>query len=142
MTLEMYESFSDKMCYSENIVGGIASHFWDFFQIGKGKMQDFMDRMKKNPRKRLGEELDFMGEKKKERDIIHNFAVSKGKSFLLGMKPDERLVFGHTHGPFINKEGTVANTGSWVDELKSKQYQNTFIIISNGKMELKFFNQE
>ena len=28
------------------------------------------------------------------------------------MKPDEMLIFGHTHGPFINKEKTVANACS------------------------------
>ncbi len=35
---------------------------------------------------------------------------------VLGMKPGDNLVYGHTHQPFINEEKTVANTGSWVDE--------------------------
>lgn len=30
---------------------------------------------------------------------------------LLGMRPDEKLIFGYTHDPFINKEETTANTG-------------------------------
>ena len=55
------------------------------------------------------------------------------------MKSDERLVFGHTHGPFINNEKTVANTGSWINELESKEYQNSYVEISEGNMELKFF---
>lgn len=138
MTLEMYEEFSEKMCYSENVIGGIASSFWDLFQIGKDEMEGFMEKMKKNPQKRLGDTVEFRGEEKKERDVIMEFAVSTGKSFLLGMKPNERLVFGHTHRPFINEEKTVANTGSWVDELKSKDEQNSFVKISNGEMELKY----
>jgi|GEM_PF-6447982 len=32
MTLEMYEEFSEKMCFSEDIIGGAAGHLWDFIQ--------------------------------------------------------------------------------------------------------------
>ena len=124
MTLEMYEEFSEKMCFSEDIIGGVASHLWDFIQ-GSG----FKENIEKNPRERL--------ESKTKK--IYNFATSKGKSFLLGMKPDDRLVFGHTHGPFINNERTVANTGSWINELPKKEYQNSYVEISKGEMELKFF---
>jgi UDP-2,3-diacylglucosamine pyrophosphatase LpxH len=125
MTLEMYEEFSEKMCFNEDIIGGIASHLWDFIQ-GSG----FKEKIEKNPRERL---------ESKETKKIYNFATSKGKSFLLGMKPDERLVFGHTHGPFINNDQTVANTGSWINELPKKEYQNSYVEISEGEMELKFF---
>ena len=55
------------------------------------------------------------------------------------MKPDENLIFGHTHRPFINKDKKVANTGSWVNELKEKEHQNSYIEINDGEMELKFW---
>jgi predicted phosphodiesterase len=55
------------------------------------------------------------------------------------MRPDENLVFGHTHRPFIDKDRKVANTGSWIDELPEKDKQNSYIQIDKGKMELKFF---
>jgi len=42
-------------------------------------------------------------------DKIYKLATSKAAYVLLGMKPDERLMFGHTHRPFINRAGTVAN---------------------------------
>ena len=91
--------------------------------------------MEKNPRERL--------ELLKQTKNIYNFAVSKGKCYLLGMKPDERLIFGHTHGPFINREKTVANTGSWINEPGiSPENQNSFVEISEGNMELKFFNPD
>jgi hypothetical protein len=55
------------------------------------------------------------------------------------MKPDERLVFEHKYGPFINKDKTVVNTGSWVNELINPEYQNSYVEIENGIIELKFF---
>ena len=126
ITLEMYEEFSEKMCFSEDIIGGLAGHLWDLVQGSNLK-----EKMKKNPRERL--------ESLKETKKIHKLAISPGKNFLLGMKSDERLVFGHTHGPFINNEKTVVNTGSWINELESKEYQNSYVEISEGNMELKFF---
>ena len=55
------------------------------------------------------------------------------------MKTDERLIFGHTHGPFINQDKTVVNTGSWVNELQNPEYQNSYVEIEDGIIELKFF---
>lgn len=144
MTLEEYEGFSESMCFNEDIIGGIEGDSWDFAhkaksEIGESvnkvkeffvKMEGFKNKMKEDPRDRL----DSLDETKN----IYKFATSVGKYFLLGMKPNERLVFGHTHGPFINEEKTVANTGSWIDELKEKQYQNSYVEISNGEMQLKF----
>lgn len=135
MTLEMYEDVSEKMCFSDKLIGGIVSHVWDVIQGSdlKEKLEgtDITDRLKMSPRERLGSSEDPYK--------IYNLANSKGKNFLLGMKPDEILVFGHTHDPFINKNKTVVNTGSWVNELDSKEYQNSYVEISEGNMELKFF---
>lgn len=126
LTLETYEEFSEKMCSSEDIIGDVASHLWNLIQ-GTG----IKDTLKKNPRERLISS--------KTTNKIYNLAISKGKCFILGMNSDERLVFGHTHGPFINDDKTVVNTGSWVNELESKEYQNSYVEIVDGKMELKFF---
>jgi UDP-2,3-diacylglucosamine pyrophosphatase LpxH len=126
VTLEMYEEFSEKMCFSEDVIGGLASQVWSLINGN-----DLKEKLEKNPRARL-ESLEKLTN-------IYKFANSKGKCFYIGMKPDERLIFGHTHGPFINSEKTVANAGSWVNELPTKQYQNSYIEISDGNMELKFF---
>lgn len=145
MTLEEYEGFSEAMCFNEDIVGGIEGDGWDLAQKTKSEVkglfdgikkafvhiESFKEQMKENPRDRL-KSLD-------ETKKIYNLATSQSKYFLLGMKPDEILIFGHTHGPFINDENTVANTGSWVNELKQKEYQNSYIEINNGEMELKFW---
>lgn len=73
-----------------------------------GKKHRFIKDMDKEPFKR--ETINKVDE----------FALSSGKYPLLGMKPDENLIFGHTHRPFMNKTKKVANTGSWIDELPIK----------------------
>ena len=125
VTLDMYEEFSEKMCFSDDFIGGLAGHLWSLIQGN-----DLKEKLEKNPRSRL----ESLEETKK----IYKLAVSSGKNYIMGMKPDERLIFGHTHGPFINKEKTVANAGSWTNELQS-EYENSYIEISDGNIELKFF---
>ncbi len=128
VTLEMYEEFSEKMCFSEDVIGGLAGQLWDIIQGS-----DLKDKVNKDPRERLELSEDSLN--------IYKIAVSTGKNFIFGMKPDERLIFGHTHGPFINKDKTVVNAGSWTNELKNKDYQNSYVEIENGKIELKFYKE-
>lgn len=72
-------------------------------------------------------------------DQVHELATSKGVYVLLGMHPGDKLVYGHTHKPFINNEKTVANTGSWVVEGPADRPRNTYVLIENGQMELRRF---
>ena len=131
----MYEEVSEKMCFNDKLIGGIVAQVWDVIQGSdlKEKIEgnDLTEKLGMSPHQRL--------ESSDDPKKIYNIANSKGKSFILGMKPDERLVFGHTHDPFINNDKTVVNTGSWVNELESKEYQNSYVEISDGNMELKFF---
>jgi predicted phosphodiesterase len=69
-------------------------------------------------------------------------AMSAGAHLALGMQPGEKLVYGHTHKPFINEEKTVANTGSWVDEGPADRPRNTYVVIEGGRMELKQFGKD
>jgi len=126
MTLDMYEEFSEKMCYSGKTIGGIAGQVWDWIQGS-----DLKEKMEMTPFKRF--------ELSEEPEKLYNLATSNGKSFLLGMKPDEILVFGHTHDPFITNDKKVVNAGSWVNELPKKEDQNSYVEISEGKIELKYF---
>ncbi len=52
------------------------------------------------------------------------------------VKPNEILVFGHTHRPFVNKGENVVNSGSWVTD---SPIHNTFVELSNGKPRLFVF---
>ena len=65
-------------------------------------------------------------------DNLEAFACSKVRNIFLGLKHDKKLVFGHTHRPFIFED--TGNTGSWV---KEECKHNTYIKIENGKMDLK-----
>lgn len=127
-TMDMYEEFSEKMCFSEDVIGGVASQIWDVIQGS-----DIKDKLEKNPRERF--------ETSEESLKIYKMAVSTGKCYLFGMKPDERLIFGHTHGPFINSDKTVVNAGSWTSELKNKDYQNSYVEIKDGNIDLKFYRE-
>ena len=125
-SMDTYEKFSKEMCFNKDTSGGFLSKIWDLKNIF-GKKHRFIKDMDKEPFKR--ETINKVDE----------FALSSGKYPLLGMKPDENLIFGHTHRPFMNKTKKVANTGSWIDKLPIKNHQNSYIEINNGQMELKFF---
>ena len=120
LTLEEYEKISDTLCRAENILGSIMSGMWWLKK-----------KLKKSPEERKS----WKKEKESGKSHINNlekFARSKVRNFFLGLEYDEKLVFGHTHKPFVDED--TANTGSWV---KNGHEYNTFIKIENGKMKLK-----
>lgn len=135
-SLRMYEEFSNQMCYNQNTVGEILSKIWDIIGF-IGKKQRFIRYMNQEPH--LRNTITNRGESGNTK--LMELALSEGKYPLLGMMPKEKLIFGHTHWPFINKEKTVANTGSWIDEI-NKEKQNSYIEISKGEMELKFWPKD
>ena len=55
--------------------------------------------------------------------------VEKRAHDLVRGRPDHLLVFGHTHHPFISKEGDLVNTGSWV---KDSPVHNTYAVLEDG----------
>ncbi len=129
MTVETYERWSERMCFSERITGGIATRLWDMIE-NRNEDSNKAVYMRKPPYERGG----F--------DKVRDLATSKGVYMVLGMKPGENLVYGHTHRPFINEEKTVANTGSWVDEGPVDRPRNTYVTIEDGRMELKVFDKD
>jgi predicted phosphodiesterase len=50
------------------------------------------------------------------------------RSIFVGGKPEEVLIFGHTHSPFISENKMVANSGSWVTD---NEFHNTYIKIND-----------
>jgi UDP-2,3-diacylglucosamine pyrophosphatase LpxH len=58
------------------------------------------------------------------------------KKAISSVKPDEVLIFGHTHHPFINSKGNVANCGSWVTDAP---VHNTYVRLEDGKPRLFVF---
>ncbi len=126
LSIEDYERFSEQMCFNEDIMGGFASQLWDLLQ--NHKLPWNLDMLKAPPQERV------------KIDRIYDLAISRGRYILLGMRPGEKLVYGHTHRPFISEDRMVANTGSWVDELSREKSQNRYIRIEGGRMSLRSFD--
>jgi UDP-2,3-diacylglucosamine pyrophosphatase LpxH len=128
MSIETYEAFAAAMCHADDTFGGVASLLWDTVTISAsdiGKLP-VMDR---RPHDRMGIDENY------------RLAVSGTAHLILGMNPDQRLVFGHTHRPFINKAKTVANAGSWVTE-NDLTWFNTYVKIEGQSMELKRYSPD
>ena len=128
MNIENYEKFSMHMCYNTNMVDKVAIILWDVI----GNLSNIRTRlqMARSPPHKRG-----------IIDLVHELSVSSSVSLLLGMQLDEILVFGHTHKPFIFDD-KVANTGSWVNEASDRSFQNSYVKIVDGNMELKYYNRD
>ncbi|HEY3273171.1 MAG TPA: UDP-2,3-diacylglucosamine diphosphatase [Methanocella sp.] len=128
MTIELYEQFSDRMCFSQRVIGGFATWVWGLVE-NRNEITANVGQMRLPPHERSNFD--------RERAL----ATSAGAYLVLGMHPGEKLVYGHTHKPFINEDKTVANTGSWVDEGPGDRPRNTYIRIEEGRMELRAFGK-
>ncbi|MDA4123483.1 MAG: metallophosphoesterase family protein [Thaumarchaeota archaeon] len=85
----------------------------------KGSMRAQAQALLLDPTERLKETLG--GVEKKARESV---------------LPGQVLIFGHTHRPFIDSAGNLANTGSW---LTTAPIHNTYIRIEGGKPRLFVF---
>lgn len=116
MDLATYEAFAQAMCKADNTVGGAASIFWDgVTHVSPSHWGMFAT-------KRAPDHSD-----EEYRDIA-NFAASGAAHLFCGAQPQDHIIFGHTHWPFINKKRTVANTGSWCTSSSTPEC-NTYIQI-------------
>lgn len=129
MTIELYEQFSDRMCFSQRTFGGIATWLWGLFENRNEIAGDI-------------EQMNLPPEERSTFDRERALAISGGAYLVAGMWPGDKLVYGHTHKPFINEENTVANTGSWVDEGPADRPRNTYVTIDGGRMKLREFGRD
>lgn len=126
LSIESYEKFCERMCFSEDLLGTYVSNLWNRIENRRGSWWRI---------KMIEDKPGNVASVQKMNDL----ACSKSKYLLLGMRPGERLIFGHTHVPFISEDGTVANTGAWMCEPEKTNCPNTYVKIENGRMELKSF---
>lgn len=130
-TVDQYEQFCGNMCYAEDVIGGFAGTLWDL----KEGCEEIIEKTTK-----------FLRTPPNERgkiENLYNLAISKGAYILLGMKPDEYLIYGHTHRPYISEQHRRANTGAWVqDETLSPASINTYVSITGGRMALRKFGRD
>ena len=63
------------------------------------------------------------------------------KKAVSDVKNGERLVFGHTHKPFVSRDMRLVNSGSWVKDQETIYSNfNTFVDIDGNQLKLMQFN--
>jgi len=123
LTIEEYESLCISLCQrTGDFVGDILSILWETIHLSFKKG---------DKRHKTISSIVDVPESRRDMHKVEQLARSSVRNLFLGLSKNERLIFGHTHRPFI--EDDVANTGSWVSD---SQVQNTYLKIENGKMEL------
>lgn len=128
LTIEEYELLCISLCQrTGDFIGDILSVFWDTLHLSFKKG----DR-----RQRTIQSITEVPESRRDMHKVEQLARSSVRDLFLGLSRNSRLVFGHTHRPFI--EDRVANTGSWVSDAK---IQNTYVKIQDGKMELQIYER-
>lgn len=115
---------SDNLGTYENNLWTNLNHFEEVLRkypvIGsKSEVREVVDRLRRRPEERLQSSIDKIN-----------------ATACADVKPNQVLVFGHTHAPFINKAENVVNSGSWVKDAK---IHNTYVVISDGKPRLYIF---
>jgi len=127
LTIEEYESLCVSLCQrTGDFIGDILSVLWDTIHLSFKKG---------DKRQQTIRSITEVPESRRDMHKVEQLARSSVKDLFLGLSRDSRLIFGHTHRPFV--EDNVANTGSWVSDAKK---QNTYLEIEGGKMELKTYN--
>jgi len=128
LTIEEYESLCVSLCQrTGDFIGDILSVLWDTIHLSFKKGDKRQQTMRS---------ITEVPESRRDMHRVEQLARSSVKDLFLGLSWDSKLIFGHTHRPFV--EDNVANTGSWVSDAKM---QNTYLEIEGGKMELKTYNR-
>ena len=125
LPLETYEAFAAAQCRADDTLGSAASLLWDAITIA-GKHIPTARKVSNGSH----EDIEY-------RDI-YDVANSGAAHLLLGCHPGDRLIYGHTHYPYITKDGQVANTGSWCTEA-GLPVHNTYVEITENGMTLERF---
>lgn len=135
-SMSAYETFAEGLCLAGDDTGNAADKLWASYEKSQAALEGLkrlpenikgaLDSMFKTPESRL----------KNARPIVDEIAISRARSFYLGMDKDETLVFGHTHMPFPQVINGAINTGSW-NKKPCTEYK--YLEIQNGVINPKSF---
>ena len=141
-SMKTYETFSEHMCLAGDDTGNAADALWKLRQSNKS-LWNKLKRIPENPYAALKSMMEppevRIRNIRKHNAIgpIEKLAEAESKHFLLDIRPEQFLVYGHTHHPYINEEKKVANTGSWgLGDQKKFWYME----IVDDKVDLKEFD--
>ncbi|WMW21181.1 UDP-2,3-diacylglucosamine diphosphatase [Methanolobus mangrovi] len=140
-SMKTYETFSEHMCLAGDDAGNAADKLWKSIQ-SHSSLWDSLKRFPENPQDALRSMIqppeDRIKNFNKHNVIepIEELAGAETRHFLLSIRPDQYLIYGHTHHAYVEDKNKVANTGSWgFGEDKKLEY----IEITDDKVELKEF---
>ena len=135
-SMSAYETFAEGLCLAGDDTGNAADKLWASYEKSQAALEGLkrlpenikgaLDSMFKTPESRL----------KNARPLVDEIAISRARSFYLGMDKDETLVFGHTHMPFPQVINGAINTGSW-NKKPCTEYK--YLEIQNGEINQKSF---
>lgn len=131
-SLKTYEKLSEHLCLAGDDTGNAADALWKMYTSSKSwlnnltKVPEHIDlalkSMFNSPKTRLKGIHDSLSS-------IDKLAESNVRHLLFGIRPEEFLIYGHTHKQYVNMKNRVANPGCWGTE-DSNEY--TYIEIING----------
>ena len=117
-SMKTYETFSENMCLAGDDEGNAADAAYKLFRSCDAILHK-LKRLPENPWDAMKSMME-LPEKRIRNVHRHNvikpimeLAEAETRHYLFGIRPEQFLVYGHTHVPYVNPDGMVANTGSW-----------------------------
>ena len=127
------EHFMESLCHAmSDEKGDRDTHVWAALNRDKGDLQYFFSMLVNRGRIRRTTETLQLDPQERLKETLKGVE----KKARAAVKPNEVLIFGHTHRPFVNKEENVANTGSWIT---TAPIHNTYVRLEGGKPRLFVF---
>jgi UDP-2,3-diacylglucosamine pyrophosphatase LpxH len=120
--------FNSLLRREENIFDERIETIGDIKNLRREKFEELIKFVEKNPEDR---EISKLQQKEQWEAKMEIVLLRK----TLQLDLNGVLIFGHTHEPFCKEN--QANTGSWI---KGRKNENSYLIIDEGTMDLKFFN--
>ena len=144
--LRFYQGICRILCSSGDSTGKILNDAWDFYQhkIRKVLPQKsvYSDHLQNLTREELNEIVTYILKYPEDKPpgyterFFSRQAVAEYRKSV-NINPDDTLVFGHTHSPFVAESAAAANPGCWVS---GAFLENSYLTIEDGRVELNCWN--
>ncbi len=144
-SMKTYETFSEHLCLAGDDEGNAADAVYRASQLSKSFWHNLkrvpdspyaaLKSMMEPPQKRIRNV-----ERHNVIEPVKNLAKAETRHYLFGIRPEQSLIYGHTHHPYVDIPNNVANTGSWgfVDPMDHKK-KCSYIEITGDVPRLKNF---
>jgi UDP-2,3-diacylglucosamine pyrophosphatase LpxH len=130
------EHFMESLCHSmSDAKGDRDNNIWAALGRDKGDLGHLFSTIFRRGSMIQHAALLMMNPEERLKDSMNRVE----KRALASVQPNDVLIFGHTHRPFVDKGENLANSGSWVT---TSPVHNTYVRVENGKPRLFVFEGE